>query len=82
MILHNNCVQLSDLDSASSINAFSKEFKVKLYQKYHDDLISEISDSAKQPKLRTYKLIKTDIRIEPYLLINVSKKMYTKIVRF
>ena len=82
MILHNNCVQLRDLDSASSINAFSKEFKVKLYQKYHDDLISEISDSAKQPKLRTYKLIKTDIRIEPYLLINVSKKMYTKIARF
>jgi len=82
MILHNNCIQLCELDSTSSINAFSKEVKVKLYQKYHDDLISEINDSVKQPKLRTYKLIKTDIRIEPYLLINVSKKMYTKIARF
>ena len=34
------------------------------------------------PKLRTYKDFKTDFRLEPYLTLNLNKKIYTKIARF
>ena len=45
-------------------------------------MLAEINDSTLQPKLRTYKLIKTDYRLEPYLLLNLSRNMYNKIARF
>ena len=44
--------------------------------------INEINDNSQQPKLRTYKLFKTDCRIEPYLALQKSRKVLTKIARF
>ena len=82
-ILQHNKTSLDEAVIDGSINnSFSKIFKQRLYQKYQDDIITEINDSGKQPKLRTYKLIKTDLRIEPYLLLNANRKIYTKIARF
>jgi len=56
--------------------------KLRLYEAEHERLINEINDSSQQPKLRTYKLFKTDCRIEPYLALQQSRKVLTKIARF
>ena len=45
-------------------------------------LIDSINDSSQQPKLRTYKLFKTDCRLEPYLTLKLDRKLLTKIARF
>jgi exonuclease III len=59
-----------------------KDFKNIIYQKTQQIILSEINDSKKQPKLRTYKLFKLDYRLEPYLSLNLSRKNCSKISRF
>jgi hypothetical protein len=40
---------------------------------YHSYWTSEINNSNKNPKLRLYKAIKNELKIEPYLYINIPK---------
>jgi len=63
-------------------NIVVKRLKTKIYQTTQEIFLAEISDSTLHPKLRTYKLFKSDYRIEPYLILNLSKKCYRKIARF
>ena len=63
-------------------NVIVKRLKTKIYQTTQEKILAEISDSTLHPKLRTYKLFKSDYRIEPYLILNLSKKCYRKIARF
>lgn len=69
-------VQIEDL------NTIARTFAVNIYTKTQENLLAKIYDSIQQPKLRTYKLIKSDYRIEPYLLLNLGRKTYNKIARF
>jgi len=70
--------QLSDSD----LNLINRTYKSKIFQKSQETILSDINDSERQPKLRTYKLIKTDYRLEPYLLLPLNRKMYCQIARF
>ena len=45
-------------------------------------MLTEINDSTLNPKLRTYKTFKNDIRIEPYLNYTLPKSVYCNIARF
>lgn len=69
-------------DQIENIIIISRMFGLNKYTKTQENILAEINVSTQQPKLRTYKLIKTDYRIEPYLLLNISKKIYNKIARF
>ena len=53
-----------------------------LFDQANAKMMTEISDNEKYPKLRTYKTFKIDMRIEPYLLNNLSRTIYTSIARF
>ena len=53
-----------------------------LFDQANAKMMTEISDNGKYPKLRTYKTFKIDMRIEPYLLNNLSRTIYTSIARF
>ena len=53
-----------------------------LFKRAGENLMADINDSNKNPKLRTYKLFKTDLRIEPYLNQNFPKYVYSSIARF
>lgn len=82
-ILSNHNMNLDSLDNIENIKgSLLRTFKGKLYEQYQDRFFSEINDQNSQPKLRTYRLIKKDLRTEPYLLLNISRKVYTKIARF
>jgi len=59
-----------------------KSGKLNLNTNEQSRILSEINDSDKQPKLRTYKLFKTNYCLEPYLTSNLPKKTYTNIARF
>lgn len=59
-----------------------KIIPIKLYNKAQDSMFADKNDINKNPKLRTYKTFKTDIRIEPYLNLNISKSYYCNIARF
>ena len=80
----NSCNIEYDISNLSNFNIvnISKKVKLRLYEAEHERLINEINDSSQQPKLRTYKLFKTDCRIEPYLALQQSRKVLTKIARF
>jgi hypothetical protein len=54
----------------------------KLHDLAQSTMIADINDNNKNPKLRTYKLFKTDFHLEPYLNINLSKSLYQSIARF
>ena len=45
-------------------------------------MTADINDTNKNPKLRTYRIFKTDLRLEPYLNINLPKALYQSIARF
>jgi len=47
----------------------SCEFKEQLYSRHMQTIITAIQDSEKNPKLRTYKLLKPEYRMEQYLEI-------------
>ena len=82
-ILNEHYPQRDHLRLANNeLESIIKTFKSKIYDKCQDTILAEINDSTLQPKLRTYKLFKTDYRLEPYLLLNLSRKMYNKIARF
>jgi len=67
---------------ALNLDDISTKVKLKLYELEQDKLIDSINNSNQQPKLRTYKLFKTDCRLEPYLLLKQNRKIMTKISRF
>ena len=56
--------------------------QMTLFDKAHHNLFSDINNSDKYPKLRTYKLFKTETRIEPYLNLGLPKSIYCYIARF
>ena len=55
---------------------------LKLYTNEQKKIINAINNTEVNPKLRTYKLFKTDYRFEPYLNLNLPKKTYNNIARF
>jgi len=52
-----------------------------MFEKTQNKMLSEINDSLKNPKLRTYRHFKLEFRIEPYLNSNFSKAVYSSIAR-
>ena len=53
-----------------------------LFNYIHAKMLNEINDSSLNPKLRTYKTFKMDIRLEPYLNYSMPKAIYSNIARF
>ena len=76
--LHNICSKLN-VDPMSC--DLSKTI-ASLYDFTKNKMFTDIRDNTKYPKLRTYKTFKTDSRIEPYLMHNLPKSVYTNIARF
>jgi exonuclease III len=58
------------------------ELNMQLYSKAQEKMMQRIDDSNVNPKLRTYKLFKTEVRIEPYLNFNLPRNIYKSIARF
>jgi hypothetical protein len=58
------------------------EMRLKLYKKEQNRIINAIHDSEVNPKLRTYKIFKTNYSFETYLNLNLPKKTYSNIARF
>ena len=54
------------------LNIIKNTYKSKIYEKSQEALLAGINNTLEQPKLRTYKLIKSDLRLEPYLLMNLN----------
>ena len=52
-----------------------------IFVKAGETMMAEINDSTINPKLRTYKLFKTDLRLEPYLNSNFPMYVYRSIAR-
>ena len=69
-----------DIDITQNLDL--KFISSKIYDKSQAYLFQEINDSDKQPKLRTYRNIKKDMRIEPYLNLGLPKSVYCNIARF
>ena len=67
---------------SSNPNWVTKEVKLKLYANEQTRILNGIKDSDKYPKLRTYKLFKTNYCLEPYLSLNLPRKTYVNIARF
>ena len=70
------------IDDSMSCHQMVSRAKVLIYSNEQEKIMTEINDSTMHPKLRTYKLFKSDFRLEPYLTLNLNKKIYTKIARF
>jgi len=70
------------VDDCMSCNQVISRAKLVIYTHEQEKIMTGISDSAMHPKLRTYKLFKSDFRLEPYLDLNLNKRIYTKIARF
>ena len=51
------------------------------YTRYQQDWLDAINDNRKSSKLRTYKLVKTDYRIEPHILYIRNKKHQRALTR-
>ena len=68
--------------STVDTNLVIKEVRTKLYLNEQSKILNGIKDSDTFPKLRTYKLFKTNYCLEPYLNLNLSKKTYSNIARF
>lgn len=66
---------ITDLDNLRLI-------PIKLYSKAQEIMFAAINDINKNPKLRTYKTFKKDMRIEPYLNLGIQKSYYCNIARF
>ena len=64
------------------VDIICEKAKINLYTKQQEGITAEINNTTQQPKLRTYKLLKNNCRLEPYLLINLSRKAYNKSARF
>ena len=47
---------------------FVQNFQEIRYTRYQQDWLDAINDNRKPSKLRTYRLVKTDYRIEPHIL--------------
>ena len=78
----NMCGIVFDENSHNNLHNICRTVKLTLYQKQQEQIFAEINNTTQQPKLRTYKHIKTDYRLEPYLLLNMNRKTCSKIARF
>lgn len=58
------------------------KLKIHLYTNEQTRILDAIQNTASQPKLRTYKLFKSNYCIEPYLTLNLPNKLYKSIARF
>ena len=65
---------LLEADNYTDILKLSKEFR---YNQYTDKYFENLNNSNIYPKLRTYKLLKKDYRIEPYIL-SLENKNYQR----
>lgn len=54
----------------------------RLFENAQRRMLNEINDSENNPKLRTYKLFKTQLQLESYLNHNFPKNIYRSIARF
>ena len=81
-ILQNHGTETNPLLSSKNSQKFLNSFKMKLYDSEKTRILETLADSEQQPKLRTYKLFKTDYRIENYLVAGLPKKSINKIARF
>ena len=61
-----------ECQSTDKCEYFMSVFKGKIVRKFMETLKTQINDSAKKPKLRTYKLFKSAFCVEPYLLCRGS----------
>ena len=77
----NTCGIVFDENSHNNLHNICRTVKLTLYQKQQEQIFAEINNTTQQPKLRTYKHIKTDYRLELYLLLNINRKT-CKIARF
>lgn len=73
---------LEDLNLSISENINFSQVKLAVYSNAQHKLFTEINDSDRNPKLRTYKYFKRDLRLEPYLSLNIHKSLYCHIARF
>jgi hypothetical protein len=77
-----NCI-FPPADSSSKLyEDFVTNIKSKIYDNEIKDTLSKINNSVDNPKLRTYKIFKQDYRLEPYLIVDINKKMMKNIARF
>ena len=76
-----NIIENSNIENWSSIDPveLAKKVKTHLYNEEARLIISEVNNSDLQPKLRTYKLFKSDCCLEPYLTVNLPQKLYKNI---
>ena len=58
------------------------KIKLNSYQNEIEHILAKVNDNGSYPKLRTYKLFKTDYRTETYLAMNLNIKSIRSIARF
>jgi exonuclease III len=74
--------QVVDPLNINLANSSASQVNTQLFAKAQDVLMQGIHNSNDNPKLRTYKLFKNELRIEPYLNCNLPKYAYKSIARF
>ena len=71
----NKMVEVQDNPSVNKI-------VIALYEQGQKQMMENINDNQKYPKLRTYKLFKNELRLETYLNNYFPKYVYRSIARF
>ena len=67
--------------TSADIDKFLQNFNEIRYTRYQQDWLDAINDNRKSSKLRTYRLVKTDYRIEPHILYIRNKKHQRALTR-
>ena len=67
--------------TSADIDRFVQNFHEIWYKRYQQDWLDAINDNKKSSKLRTYRLDKTDYRIEPHKLYIRNKKHQRALTR-
>ena len=70
------------LDTQLTADAFKQEFVHKLEHEFVSDWSNKINDHVKYPILRTYRKIKSNYQLEPYLYLVKNPKYRIAISRF
>lgn len=79
-----NVIESCNIENWEEIDpiVLAEKVKAQLRDTEIRRIINDFNNSDLQPKLRTYKLFKTNLCIEPHLTIGLPKKMYKNISRF
>ena len=67
--------------TSADIDKFVQNFHEIRYTRYQQDWLDAINDNRKSSKLLTYRLVKTDYRIEPHILYIRNKKHQRALTR-